>query len=164
MPTPSIRLLQALKPLRSSYSFSSSSPAVYSIGLSYAGKDSPPFVPPRSQYPRTGFAHLPTGKSDRIREWVRRSGDIPAGRGELQSAVVGGWTKEAMESVRKWGAGEDFFSIEAPGLEQSVSGAMCKRLADRRNGRPEDVRLNAGHIPPAGREQEGRPIDAPCNL
>lgn len=122
MPRPSFRLLRQLRGLESSYQWSSSSPAIYSIGLSYAGKDSPPFVPPNSPYPRTGFANLPSGKSDKIREWVRSSGKLPAGRGELDSAVAGGWTEEVKERVVKWGAGEDFFAIETPWTVHSVSG------------------------------------------
>lgn len=120
MPRISSRVLQALPSLRSGYTFTSSSPAVYSVGVSYAGKDSPPFVHPSTPYPRTGFASMPTGKADKIRQWVRDSALIPAGRGELESAVVGGWTKESMERVGKWGAGEDFFAIEAPNMLRSV--------------------------------------------
>jgi hypothetical protein len=121
MPKITSRLLQALPSLRSSYSFSSSSLATYSVGISYAGKDSPPFVQSSTPYPRTGFASMPTGKADRIRQWVRDSGSIPAGRGELASAVIGGWTKDLMERVSKWGAGEDFFAMEVPDMLRSVS-------------------------------------------
>ena len=119
MPRPSSVLLRALSPLKSTYQWSSSSPPVYSIGLSYAGKDSPPFVSPNARPPRTGFAHLPSGKADHIREWVRASGKITAGRGELESTAVGGWTDAVRDQVAKWGAGEDFFALE--GLDASIS-------------------------------------------
>ena len=119
MPRLSQSLLQALPSLRSSYAFTSSSPAIYSVGVSYAGKDSPPFVHSTTPYARTGFAGMPTGKADRIRQWVRDSGNIPAGRGELESGV-GGWSKESMERVGKWGAGEDFFALEGPNVTRSV--------------------------------------------
>lgn len=138
MPRPSTFLLKQLAPLKSSHTWSSTSPAIYSIGLSYAGKDSPPFVPPNSKFPRTGFSNLPTGKSDKIREWVRASGKLPAGRGELDSAVAGGWTEEVKERVMKWGAGEDFFAIETPWTVHSVSDLHVMH----------GYRLIVGYIPP----------------
>ena len=128
MPRSTLSLRKALQPLKSSYQWSSSSPPVYSIGLSYAGKDSPPFNHPSERQSKTGFANTKRGLSP-IRDWVIEHGSITAGRGELESTAVGGWTEEVKDRVKKWGAGEDFFSIE--GLSSSLSVSCCSPRKSR---------------------------------
>ena len=115
-------MYKALPKLNSNHTFSSASPAVYSIGLSYAGKDSPPFVPPDAKYPKTGFGHMPRAQGGAIRDWVLRSGEILAGRGEIHGGAAGGWKEDVRDRVKAWGAGEDFFVVETPDTPQSVSG------------------------------------------
>ena len=50
------RLLRQLKPLTSDFAFSSRSPAIYSLGVSYASKNSPPFVSDKEKVKRNGYA------------------------------------------------------------------------------------------------------------
>ena len=114
MPRPTPRLLvRQLPKLTSSHSFTTPSPAIYSIGISYAGKDSPPFATPSSTLPRSGFANVGHGMREawHIRDWVREMLSQRAGRGELSGEMAGGWKEGIQEQVRKWGAGEDFFAI-----------------------------------------------------
>lgn len=83
------------------------SPLVYSLGLSYASKASPPFVPPRSQPQGYGFA----GQNHRLGKWVDEMMRLRAGRGELQGEKEGGWEEDLDQRRIKWGAGEDFFGV-----------------------------------------------------
>jgi hypothetical protein len=85
----------------------SRSPLIYSLGLSYASKSSPPFVPPNAQPDGTGFA----GKPSKVGRWVDEMLSLRAGRGELQGGIEGGWSEETQMATRRWGAGEDFFAL-----------------------------------------------------
>ena len=95
-------------------------PLLFSLGLSYASKNSPPFVPPGSNPPKSvppssqlrangryGFA----GQRHRTARWVDDMLRLRAGRGELSSSTEGGWNERLAEEVRRWGAGEDFFAV-----------------------------------------------------
>lgn len=79
----------------------------YAIGLSYASKASPPFVPPKSQPEPYGFA----GQQSKLGRWVDGMLDLRAGRGELSGGVEGGWTDAMQLESKRWGAGEDFFAL-----------------------------------------------------
>ncbi|OCF40702.1 hypothetical protein I317_05474 [Kwoniella heveanensis CBS 569] len=100
----------------------------YSLGLSYASKDSPPFIPPGQKAKPYGFlpyaqsASSSNGSSAKeqggpseIGRWVEEMMDLPAGRGELKSSEKGGWAEETRDRVKKWGAGEDFFGVQNVG-------------------------------------------------
>lgn len=78
----------------------------YALGLSYAAKYSPPFVPPDTKPPHQGFA----GQQNKVGKWVGEMLALRAGRGELQ-AGEGGWSEAVGAEARRWGAGEDFFAI-----------------------------------------------------
>ncbi|KAI9637688.1 phosphatase 2C-like domain-containing protein [Dioszegia hungarica] len=106
MVRPTSRLLKTLHPPPLSHA-PSPSPLLYSLGLSYASKSSPPFVPPKSAYPTSGFARQPSA----LGRWVDEMLRLRAGRGELVGGVEGGWTEEMQEEVGRWGAGEDFFGL-----------------------------------------------------
>ena len=110
---PSSRLLRQLEPLaRALNPFTSQSTATYHIGLSYASKNSPPFVssPHPFQY---GFANRQSssGLAPKITSFIEDSLSRPAGRGELSEAAIGGWDERISLETRKWGAGEDFFCV-----------------------------------------------------
>lgn len=82
----------------------------YSLGLSYAAKQSPPFVPPNAFPGTLGFAGQPT----KLGKWVDSMRALPGGRGDLRpssTAEDGGWDASLREEVLKWGAGEDFFAV-----------------------------------------------------
>ncbi|WRT68656.1 uncharacterized protein IL334_005635 [Kwoniella shivajii] len=87
----------------------------YSLGLSYASKYSPPFIPPGEKVGQYGF--LNQGKANELAQWVGEMMDFPAGRGELKSGEDGGWTQRVREDTRKFGAGEDFFGIQNVGSD-----------------------------------------------
>ncbi len=86
-------------------------PLVYNLGISYAAKHSPPFVPHNAHPGSQGFA----GQASKLGRWVDTMKALPAGRGELEP------TKDEHEAGRreldlpvagnKWGAGEDFFAV-----------------------------------------------------
>ncbi|EIW68416.1 hypothetical protein TREMEDRAFT_16396, partial [Tremella mesenterica DSM 1558] len=78
----------------------------YSLGLSYASKDSPPFIHPQAGPKKAGFA----GQNNKIGRWVEEMLSLRAGRGELEVGE-GGWGEGNGEESKKWGAGEDFFTI-----------------------------------------------------
>ncbi|ORX38264.1 phosphatase 2C-like domain-containing protein [Kockovaella imperatae] len=119
---PSARLLRALKPLTSDYTFSSRSPAIYSLGLSYASKNSPPFVPKNERAPRYGYAGYRNDHGAAlISEWVKSSLDRRAGRGELTVDKPGGWDERLQDETRRWGAGEDFYAVDVPETSSSSS-------------------------------------------
>nr|XP_019044982.1 hypothetical protein I302_06898 [Kwoniella bestiolae CBS 10118]OCF23912.1 hypothetical protein I302_06898 [Kwoniella bestiolae CBS 10118] len=103
--------ISPLYPTSSSYN--------YSLGLSYASKYSPPFIPPNQKIPPYGF--MSRDKDDGITKWVNEMMDFPAGRGELTSGQDGGWTEEVRKGVRRWGAGEDFFGIQRVGNDLHLS-------------------------------------------
>lgn len=93
-----------------------SPPLLYSLGLSYAAKHSPPFVLPQSLPGTLGFGAKDGQEAQtKIAKWVDSMRALPAGRGELQPTEGevgdGGWDEELQGRVRKWGAGEDFFAI-----------------------------------------------------
>ncbi|WVQ79590.1 hypothetical protein IAT38_001690 [Cryptococcus sp. DSM 104549] len=73
----------------------------YSLGLSYAGKESPPFVEGNKKVEPYGFM---SEANTEIGKWVAGMVALRAGRGDFQ--------QEVDEARKKWGAGEDFFSIE----------------------------------------------------
>lgn len=100
----SFRLCQLAQP---AHQFTSYNHATYAIGLSYAGKNSPPYVSPNSRPPRYGFL----GARSKVGEWVDRALGQRAGRGVLSQSVAGGWDSEVQAEVKRWGAGEDFFCI-----------------------------------------------------
>lgn len=84
-----------------------SSPVLsYSLGLSYAAKSSPPFIPPNTPPPKYGFQH----DNSRLGRWVNEMMTLRAGRGELIGGE-GGWDEKLQDEVRRWGAGEDFFAV-----------------------------------------------------
>lgn len=121
---PSLRVRQLLaSPLSRGPPFSSPNHATYALGLSYASKNSPPFVPSDSRAPRYGFAGTRygsgpnKGKKAEVGEWVERASLTRAGRGELSTAAAGGWTEETQREVGKWGAGEDFFCLYEPPVD-----------------------------------------------
>ncbi len=91
----------------------------FHLGLSYASKDSPPFLTAAqaNARPRIGF-----GDETRIGRWKTGMLALGGGRGELlgaetkqeegpdgQQDLAG--EKERLEMRRRWGAGEDFFLI-----------------------------------------------------
>jgi protein phosphatase PTC7 len=92
-------------------------PLVYSLGLSYAAKASPPFVSPEAEVPKTGFQ----GQNHKLGKWVDEMMLIRAGRGEINEQAVGGWDPSVVDRRIKYGAGEDFFGI--------VDGGGCVSLA-----------------------------------
>lgn len=79
----------------------------YSVGLSYASKSSPPFVPPDAKPEVYGFASQP----NKLGRWVDSMLLLRAGRGELADGIEGGWTEDVQLKTRAWGAGEDFFGL-----------------------------------------------------
>jgi hypothetical protein len=79
----------------------------YAIGLSYASKASPPFIPAGSQPEPYGFA----GQPSKLGRWVDGMLNLRAGRGELSGGVEGGWTDAMQVESKRWGAGEDFFAL-----------------------------------------------------
>jgi len=97
----------------------------YHLGLSYAAKQSPPFIPPNGRPASAGFATpLPGDKQldengaplppkSKLTKWVEGMKLLPAGRGELRASNAddGGWDQDLRERVWKWGAGEDFFAV-----------------------------------------------------
>ena len=89
------------------------SPATFHIGLSYASKNSPPFIPSTSKSNSYGFANLrdPNGFIPRITAFVEDTLSRRAGRGILDQTAVGGWDDRIGLETRRWGAGEDFFCI-----------------------------------------------------
>lgn len=105
-------LLRQLPALTSKHVFNT--PAIYSLGISYAGKDSPPFISPGQPPSKAGFAHVGHDKRAAwgIRDWVNESLSIRAGRGELDKGSKGGWKDDMADQVGRWGAGEDFFAID----------------------------------------------------
>ncbi len=120
----SLRLFRQIEPLtRPSNPFSTQSPPIYSIGLSYASKDSPPFVSTSEPMPY-GFANQRDkhGRISQITSFVDASLSRPAGRGVLNEAAVGGWDDRISLETKKWGAGEDFFCIADQYWNVSVSG------------------------------------------
>jgi protein phosphatase PTC7 len=91
-------------------------PLIYSLGLSYAAKASPPFVAPDAQVPKYGFQ----GQTHKLGRWVDEMMLIRAGRGEINEQALGGWDPSVVDRRIKYGAGEDFFGIVDGG--GSVSG------------------------------------------
>lgn len=83
------------------------SPLVYSLGLSYAGKASPPFISPEAEVPKYGFQ----GQTHKLAKWVDEMMLLRAGRGEINEQAVGGWDPSVVDRRIKYGAGEDFFGI-----------------------------------------------------
>lgn len=117
-----LRPTSLLRNLHASPLFTASkAPLSINLGLSYAGKDSPPFVPPTYKPSQAGFQ-----PSSKIGQWVRQSLDLRAGRGDLSATeedVDDGEgaaelamlrRQEALRDARiKWGAGEDFFALSS---------------------------------------------------
>ncbi|KAL1407770.1 Protein phosphatase 2C 7 [Vanrija albida] len=97
------RLLNAAHPVSHA---TQAPPLVYNLGLSYAAKYSPPFVPATETPESLGFA----GKPTKLGKWVDAMRSLQAGRGVLR-AREGGWDEGLQEEVQKWGAGEDFFGV-----------------------------------------------------
>lgn len=83
------------------------SPLVYSIGLSYAAKASPPFVAPEAPVAKYGFQN----QTHKLGRFVDEMMLIRAGRGEINEQAVGGWDPSVVARRIKYGAGEDFFGI-----------------------------------------------------
>jgi protein phosphatase PTC7 len=91
----------------------------YHLGLSYAAKQSPPFVAPGEPPASGGFASRSPIPDDskkakgKLTRWVDAMKLLPAGRGELRpsDSPDGGWDAGLRERVWKWGAGEDFFAV-----------------------------------------------------
>lgn len=87
------------------------SPLVYNLGISYAAKHSPPFVPPNAHPASQGFA----GQPSKLGKWVDTMKALPAGRGELEPTTdeeeAGKRELDLQVAVDKWGAGEDFFAV-----------------------------------------------------
>lgn len=86
------------------------------MGLSYAAKQSPPFVHPNTLPGTLGFGAKDGPEAQtKIAKWVDGMRALPAGRGELKPTDGeegdGGWDEELQGRVRKWGAGEDFFAV-----------------------------------------------------
>ncbi|KAK4689614.1 protein phosphatase PTC7, partial [Tremellales sp. Uapishka_1] len=106
MVRPTARLLQTLHTPPIAHTPQGSS-LIYSLGLSYASKSSPPFIPPQTKVPAYGFQ----GQKNKVGKWVDAMLSLRAGRGELRGGVEGGWDAKLGEETRKWGAGEDFFAI-----------------------------------------------------
>jgi hypothetical protein len=132
-----VRATSLLRNLHNSPLFTASKvPLSVNLGLSYAGKDSPPFVPSTYQPTQAGF-QPPT----KIGQWVRQSLDLRAGRGELEATeedVDDGEgarelgilrRQEALRDARvKWGAGEDFFALSSGTGHVGFCGWICKAL------------------------------------
>lgn len=106
----------------------------YALGLSYAAKQSPPFVPASSPPPSAGFA----GQKTPLGRWVDLMKSLPAGRGMLREShregeseedSDGGWGIDTAWQVRKWGAGEDFFAVVDGGAFVSEAAWVHCRLA-----------------------------------
>jgi protein phosphatase PTC7 len=83
------------------------SPLVYSIGLSYAAKASPPFVAHEAPVAKYGFQN----QTHKLGRFVDEMMLIRAGRGEINEQAVGGWDPSVVARRIKYGAGEDFFGI-----------------------------------------------------
>jgi len=83
------------------------SPLLFNLGLSYAGKVSPPFISPDAEIPKTGFQ----GQQHKLGKWVDEMMLMRAGRGEINEQAVGGWDPSVVDRRIKYGAGEDFFGI-----------------------------------------------------
>lgn len=127
--------------LRSIHPVTGQPALTYALGLSYAAKQSPPFVPPTYKPASAGFA----GQKTPLGRWVDLMKSLPAGRGELRETPIeegkedlsdGGWGIDTAWQVRKWGAGEDFFavvdggnfvSIREDGERRAVSGGRGSR-------------------------------------
>lgn len=108
--------MRATSLLRSIHPVTQGPALTYALGLSYAAKQSPPFVPSSYQPGSAGFA----GQKTPLGRWVDLMKSLPAGRGELRKTNVeegqedlsdGGWGIDTAWQVRKWGAGEDFFAV-----------------------------------------------------
>ena len=106
MVRPTLRLLKSLSNNPVIHA-TQNSPLVYSLGLSYAGKYSPPFIPPEAEVPQYGFQ----GQSHKLARWVDEMMLLRAGRGEINEQAVGGWDPSVVDRRIKYGAGEDFFGI-----------------------------------------------------
>lgn len=111
-----ITSMRATSLLRSIHPVTQGPALTYALGLSYAAKQSPPFVPSSYQPGSAGFA----GQKTPLGRWVDLMKSLPAGRGELRKTNVeegkedlsdGGWGIDTAWQVRKWGAGEDFFAV-----------------------------------------------------
>lgn len=100
---------------------------VYNLGLSYAAKYSPPFVPASHEPESLGFA----GKPSKLGKWVDAMRSLQAGRGVLR-AREGGWDEGLQEEVRKWGAGEDFFGVEDSGQWVSARASASRACSAAR--------------------------------
>ncbi|WVO14559.1 hypothetical protein L204_102194 [Cryptococcus depauperatus] len=74
----------------------------YSIGLSYAAKYSPPFIDPKQKVKPYGLER----QNNDVGKWVKQMLDLNAGRGDMRASLV-----EVTETKKRYGAGEDFFSI-----------------------------------------------------
>lgn len=102
-----IDLHRCLSTSRPTYS---SRPLAFHLGLSYASKDSPPFlsVAEANARPQIGF-----GDETRIGRWKRAMLERGGGRSELFATKEDSETSEKIqvEQRRRWGAGEDFFLI-----------------------------------------------------
>lgn len=83
------------------------SPLVYSLGLSYAGKNSPPFISPDADVPKYGCQ----GQTHKFGKWVDEMMMLRAGRGEINEQAIGGWDPSVVDRRIKYGAGEDFFGV-----------------------------------------------------
>lgn len=112
------------------------SPLLYSLGLSYAAKHSPPFVAPNSMPGTLGFGARDGPEAQtKIAKWVDAMRALPAGRGELKPTEGdegdGGWDEELQARVRKWGAGEDFFAIvDAGNFVSAIVLGGCRRWGE----------------------------------
>ncbi|KLT39579.1 hypothetical protein CC85DRAFT_288376 [Cutaneotrichosporon oleaginosum] len=86
-------------------------PLVYNLGISYAAKHSPPFVPHNAHPASAGFS----GQPSKLGKWVDTMKALPAGRGELEPTKdeheAGKRELDLQMAVNKWGAGEDFFAV-----------------------------------------------------
>ncbi|GMK55897.1 hypothetical protein CspeluHIS016_0209530 [Cutaneotrichosporon spelunceum] len=84
---------------------------LYNLGISYAAKHSPPFVPPNAHPASAGFS----GQPSKLGKWVDTMKALPAGRGELEPTKdereAGKRELDLQVAVNKWGAGEDFFAV-----------------------------------------------------
>lgn len=102
--------LRVLSSAPSPASGTARSTLTYSLGLSYAAKHSPPFIPAAAPPGTKGFA----GSGGKLGKWVDTMRFLPAGRGELHPSSTdqdGGWDAGLRDEVLKWGAGEDFFAV-----------------------------------------------------
>ena len=122
-------LRRYLSPIhRPALPFTAQNPATYSLGLSYASKNSPPFVPIGSEAPQKGFAKRAerNGLIPRISAFVENGLSRRAGRGVLSEAAVGGWDDRIALDCKTWGAGEDFFCI----LDREWTVSLTSRSRD----------------------------------